>query len=71
MGHPNDKVARSSHSVFSSFIASEKDSDQDDRILLKEHLVFYYMRRSLEVKKDAVNIIRLDQFGAVYRLDFF
>ncbi|CAO2827188.1 unnamed protein product [Amaranthus hypochondriacus] len=48
MGHPNDKVARSSHSVFSSFIASEKDSDQDDRILLKEHLVFYYMRRSLE-----------------------
>lgn len=48
MGHPNNKVARASHLVFSSFVTSEKDSSQDERILLKEQLVFYYMKRSLE-----------------------
>lgn len=48
MGHPNNKVAYASHLVFSSFLSSEKESSQDERILLKEQLVFYYMRKSLE-----------------------
>ncbi|XVF40978.1 hypothetical protein PTKIN_Ptkin01aG0244200 [Pterospermum kingtungense] len=47
MGHPNGKVARASHSMFAAFISSGKDSE-DDRVLLKEQLVFYYMQRSLE-----------------------
>lgn len=47
MGHPNGKVARASHSMFSAFISSAKDSDQDERVSLKEQLVFYYMQRSL------------------------
>ncbi|KAL5999188.1 hypothetical protein ACLOJK_040638 [Asimina triloba] len=41
------KVAQASHSVFAAFMSSGKD-DQDDRVLLKEQLVFYYMQRSLE-----------------------
>ncbi|KAF8380398.1 hypothetical protein HHK36_027883 [Tetracentron sinense] len=48
MGHPNGKVARASHSVFVAFISSVKDSNQDDRELLKEQLVFYYIQRALE-----------------------
>jgi hypothetical protein len=51
MGHPNGKVARASHSMFSAFISSAKDSDQDERVSLKEQLVFYYMQRSLMVSK--------------------
>lgn len=51
MGHPNGKVARASHSMFSAFISSAKDSDQDERVSLKEQLVFYYMQRSLMVCK--------------------
>ncbi|KAK6947673.1 hypothetical protein RJ641_001146, partial [Dillenia turbinata] len=48
IGHPNAKVARASHSVFAAFISSGKDSDQDEKVLLKEQLVFYYVQRSLE-----------------------
>ncbi|XP_058221783.1 uncharacterized protein LOC131331860 isoform X1 [Rhododendron vialii] len=48
IGHPNGKVARASHSVFVAFISSGKDSDEDERVLLKEQLVFYYIQRSLE-----------------------
>ncbi|KAH7863080.1 hypothetical protein Vadar_013097 [Vaccinium darrowii] len=48
MGHPNGKVARASHSMFVAFISSGKDSDEDERVLLKEQLVFYYIQRSLE-----------------------
>lgn len=48
MGHPNGKIARASHSVFVAFMASGKDSNMDDRELLKEQLVFYYMQRALE-----------------------
>ncbi|KAF9619623.1 hypothetical protein IFM89_007944 [Coptis chinensis] len=48
MGHPNGKVARASHLVFVAFIASRKDSNMDDRVLLKEQLVYYYMQRALE-----------------------
>lgn len=49
MGHPNGKVARYTHSVFVAFISSGKDLNQDERVLLKEQLVFYYLQRSLEV----------------------
>ncbi|KAL6008013.1 hypothetical protein ACLOJK_033519 [Asimina triloba] len=42
------KVAQASHLVFAAFTSSRKD-DQDDRVLLKEQLVFYYMQMSLEV----------------------
>lgn len=49
MGHPNVKVARASHSLFVAFISSAKDTDESDRILLKEQLVFYYIQRSLEL----------------------
>ncbi|KAG6400356.1 hypothetical protein SASPL_137184 [Salvia splendens] len=48
MGHPNAKVARCTHSVFAAFVTSGKDLDQDERDLLKEQLVFYYIQRSLE-----------------------
>ncbi|KAF6160313.1 hypothetical protein GIB67_019082 [Kingdonia uniflora] len=48
MGHPNGKVSRASHSVFVAFISSGKDLNQDDRVLLKEQLVFFYMKRALE-----------------------
>lgn len=48
MRHPNQKVARASHSVFVAFVSSGKDSEQDDRMALKEQLVFYYIQRSLE-----------------------
>ncbi|RAL53390.1 hypothetical protein DM860_007062 [Cuscuta australis] len=49
MGHPTRKVARAAHSVFVAFISSGEGYDLDDRVTLKEQLVFYYMRRSLEV----------------------
>lgn len=49
MQHPNEKVTRASHSIFVSFVSSGKDSDQDDRVVLKEQLVFYYMQRALQV----------------------
>jgi hypothetical protein len=49
MGHPNGKVARTSHSMFAAFMSSGKDSDLDERVSLKEQLVFYYMQRSLSV----------------------
>ncbi|KAK9147612.1 hypothetical protein Scep_006369 [Stephania cephalantha] len=48
MGHPNSKVARAAHSLFVAFISSGKDSNQEDREILKEQLVFYYMKKSLE-----------------------
>ncbi|KAJ9546181.1 hypothetical protein OSB04_025888 [Centaurea solstitialis] len=47
MGHPNGKVTRASHSTFVAFISSGKDDD-DERVSLKEQLVYYYMQRSLE-----------------------
>ncbi|KAH0456832.1 hypothetical protein IEQ34_014739 [Dendrobium chrysotoxum] len=46
--HPNEKVARASHSVFVALMSSGKDSDKDERLDLKEKLVFYYTQRSLE-----------------------
>ncbi|KAL3645610.1 hypothetical protein CASFOL_010790 [Castilleja foliolosa] len=48
MGHPDGKVARYTHSVFVAFISSGKDPTSDERVLLKEQLVFYYLQRSLE-----------------------
>lgn len=48
MGHPNGKVARASHSVFVAFMSSGKDPNDDERVTLKEQLVFYYIQRSLE-----------------------
>ncbi|PKU73116.1 hypothetical protein MA16_Dca016183 [Dendrobium catenatum] len=46
--HPNEKVARASHSVFVALMSSGKDSEKDERLDLKEKLVFYYTQRSLE-----------------------
>lgn len=48
LGHFNGKVVRAAHSVFVAFISSGKDSNEDERVLLKEQLVFYYLQRSLE-----------------------
>ncbi|KAH7547707.1 hypothetical protein JRO89_XS14G0005100 [Xanthoceras sorbifolium] len=48
MGHPNEEVARASHSMFVGFISSGKESDHDNRVSSKEQLVFYYIKRSLE-----------------------
>ncbi|CAN6466465.1 unnamed protein product [Victoria cruziana] len=48
MHHPEEKVARASHSLFLAFISSEKDSLDDHRTLLKEQLAFYYLQRALE-----------------------
>lgn len=56
MGHPNGKVARASHSLFMAFVSSAKDSDDEERLSLKEQLVFYYMQRSLEVSTIQKNI---------------
>lgn len=52
MGHPNGKVARASHSMFVAFVSSGKDSNEEERVTLKEQLVFYYMQRSLEVSRE-------------------
>lgn len=46
--HSNEKVTRASHSVMVSFLSSGNDTDQDDRMALKEQLAFYYIERSLE-----------------------
>lgn len=54
MGHPNGKVTRASHSTFVAFVSSGKDDD-DERVSLKEQLVYYYMQRSLEVSKTTDN----------------
>lgn len=51
MGHPNGKVARASHSMFMSFVSSGKDTNDDERVSLKEQLAFYYIERSLEVSR--------------------
>lgn len=51
MGHPTGKVSKASHSVFVAFMSSGKDGDLDERVTLKEQLVFYYAKRSLEVIK--------------------
>ncbi|KAF2318155.1 hypothetical protein GH714_001395 [Hevea brasiliensis] len=48
MGHPTRKVAQASHSLFVAFISSSKDSNENERALLKEQLAFYYLQRSLE-----------------------
>ncbi|GAB2209825.1 hypothetical protein Droror1_Dr00027050 [Drosera rotundifolia] len=48
MGHHSMKVTRASHSVLVSFVSSTTEHD-DERVQLKEQLVFYYMIRSLEV----------------------
>ncbi|KAL6539174.1 hypothetical protein OROGR_011823 [Orobanche gracilis] len=48
----NDGSSKTEHPWSSdeecSFVASGKDLDQDERALLKEQLVFYYIQRSLE-----------------------
>ncbi|KAL1216816.1 hypothetical protein V5N11_025307 [Cardamine amara subsp. amara] len=49
IGHPNKKVARASHTLLVAFLSSTKESEEDERNELKEHLVYYYMQRSLEV----------------------
>ncbi|KAG8057961.1 hypothetical protein GUJ93_ZPchr0002g24954 [Zizania palustris] len=46
--HSNEKVTRASHSVVVSFLSSGNDTDQDDRMALKEQLAFYYIKRTLE-----------------------
>lgn len=51
MGHPTGKLAKASHSVFVAFMSSKKDADPGERDTLKEQLVFYYVKRSLEVIK--------------------
>lgn len=49
MAHPNQKVAQASHTLFSAFVSSDKDSSDSERASLKEQLTFYYIERSLEV----------------------
>lgn len=49
LGHPNGKVARASHSLFVAFVSLGKDSEQEERVSLKEQLAFYYVQRSLMV----------------------
>ncbi|XP_048536994.1 uncharacterized protein LOC125515542 [Triticum urartu] len=46
--HSNEKITRAVHSVMVSFLSSGNDTDQDDRVALKEQLAFDYIRRSLE-----------------------
>ncbi|XP_050210291.1 uncharacterized protein LOC126660702 [Mercurialis annua] len=47
MGHTNGKVTQASHSMFVAFISSGMDANDDERMLLKEQLAFYYLQRSL------------------------
>ncbi|KAJ8756276.1 hypothetical protein K2173_025088 [Erythroxylum novogranatense] len=47
MEHPNGKVARTAHSIYVAFLSAGKDSDDNEKALLKEKLAFYYMQRSL------------------------
>lgn len=51
MGHPDEKVAQASHSMFVGFLSSGNDFNEDERVSLKEQLVFYYIQRSLAVRK--------------------
>ncbi|KAI4979373.1 hypothetical protein ZWY2020_016126 [Hordeum vulgare] len=46
--HSNEKITRAVHSVMVSFLSSGNDTDQDDRVALKEQLAFDYIRGSLE-----------------------
>lgn len=66
IGHPNRKVARASHTLLVAFLSSAKDSEEDERNQLKEHLVFYYMQRSLEVpkqkKKNGCNVFLFNYY---------
>ncbi|KAF3336159.1 hypothetical protein FCM35_KLT20666 [Carex littledalei] len=48
MHHPNEKVARASHSILVSFISSSNQVDDEERLSLKEQLAFYYIQRALE-----------------------
>ncbi|KAJ1690393.1 hypothetical protein LUZ63_014548 [Rhynchospora breviuscula] len=48
MQHPNEKVARASHSVLVSFISSSNQKDEEERLSLKEQLAFYYVQRAVE-----------------------
>lgn len=59
MEHPNDKVARASHSVFMTFMTMGKDSEKNDEASLKEQLVFHYMQRSLLVLYSAKKYLNL------------
>ena len=47
--HPNGKVAQASHSLFVAFMSTGKESEKNDRVSLKEQLVFHYVQRSLLV----------------------
>ncbi|XP_061337392.1 uncharacterized protein LOC133284405 isoform X2 [Gastrolobium bilobum] len=47
MEHLNGKVARASHSVFVAFMSMGKESEKNDKVSLKEQLVFHYIQRSL------------------------
>ncbi|XP_058732392.1 uncharacterized protein LOC131603937 [Vicia villosa] len=47
MEHPNGKVARASHSVFTAFMSMGKESEKNDGVSLKENLVFHYIQVSL------------------------
>ncbi|PNX76569.1 hypothetical protein L195_g032522, partial [Trifolium pratense] len=47
MEHPNGKVARASHSVFTAFMSMGKEPEKVDRVSLKEKLVFHYIQVSL------------------------
>lgn len=49
MEHPNGKVAQASHSLFTAFMSMGKESEKNDRVSLKEQLVFHYIQRSLLV----------------------
>lgn len=49
MEHPNGKVARDSHSVFTAFMSTGKESEKNDQFLLKEKLAFHYIQISLSV----------------------
>lgn len=55
IGHPYKKVARASHTLLVAFLSSTKESEEDERNELKEHLVYYYMQRSLEVSNQKNN----------------
>jgi hypothetical protein len=49
MEHPNGKIARASHSVFTAFMSMGKEPEKVDRVSLKEKLVFHYIQVSLSV----------------------
>lgn len=73
MGHPNGKVARASHSMFVSFVSSEKDTNDDERVSLKEQLVFYYIQRSLEVSRRISclhSIFKLNHIGFLFLMRY-